>query len=297
MIQRKIGFFLLLLWCIVSAVAYIFIGKTANFIGTILLCFGLFSLSFIFFFILNFIKLKSLFYQCQKQKKNLLLVNITTFLTWFLTLYPLKFIEPAIVNALVLTTLPIATLGILWKTQKNIQSILSAVFLFLGIVFLFVILKEKKSGLQLFSADVIISFLCCLGAGIFLAINNIFTKKLSIAGFSPIDILTSRFILMIIITGLLSIPQIKILLLPDVFGKILLISLSLIIIPQTIFQYALKNTDPFSIAVVSSLKPVVVFFLEIFNTELALSFWTILGVSYLALVSILSSIFQYKRSS
>src|SRR6187455_29270 len=92
------GSALMLLWCIVSAIAYVTTSVIETTINPVLLCFGVFfmaSLTFAAYRIKNFSALKS---KIKIHFKHIVLVNITTLGCWFLTIYPLKFIDPSILN-------------------------------------------------------------------------------------------------------------------------------------------------------------------------------------------------------
>ena len=190
--------------------------------------------------------------------------------------------EPIIVVAIILASQPILTLisGFIigYKKQISVREFSFSALLFIGIFFLAMIVLDHKSAINHFSSfRMLIAFLACLGSGIALAINNIHTKKLSRNGFTPIDILSVRFIFMVIFTFLLVKHELHATFHGDLWLKVLIISASLIIIPQTVFQYALRELEPLTISMVAPLKPVLVFLFEFCTRELTPTFWSITG--------------------
>lgn len=298
--ESRLGLFAMLAWCVVSAFADVFTGAMASVIDPTLLCFGIFFYASLFFLILNVKNLTLIYQKIVAHFKTVVKINVATFAIWYLTIYPLKFIEPSIVGAIILATMPIATLimGALMNYDKklNKQNVIISILLFVGIIFLAIIVLNHKSGIQHFSfLFTLLSLIGCVAAGVALAINSIYTKRLSKEGFSPFDILTFRFILTVLITGVLAHKS-----LPEIFHHaigwhIVILAFMLIIIPQTFFQYALRELEPITTAIIAPLKPVLVFPLELLNRELILTPWTILGVAYLSIVSIGGTLIQYKR--
>lgn len=294
------GFIAIIIWCAVSAGAYVFAGYIEESVNPTLLCFGVFLVTTLFFGLTNFKKAIQIKRKYKDNLKNIMLVNITTFGCWFLTLYPLKYIEPSIVNSVILTALPIATLiiGYVLSTNKNVNNIdyIVSALLFFGIFFLALVCFSQKSAMKNISLhDALIAFMSCVGGGIFLAINNIYTKKLSNNGFSPFDILTVRFVLITIIAGILSYSMIGQLHNIKLLLDILIIAGSLIIVPQIVFQYSLRDLEPITISIVAPLMPILVFFSEFYNKQLHPTTWTIAGVAYISVISIVGTIIRYRK--
>jgi drug/metabolite transporter (DMT)-like permease len=298
--ESIVGFIAIMIWCAVSAGAYVFTGYIEESVDPILLCFGVFLVSTLFFGIINFKKTTQIKGKYKNNLKNIMLVNITTLGCWFLTLYPLKYIEPSIVNSVILTALPIATLiiGHVLSTNKNITNTdyIVSTLLFFGIFFLALVCFSQKSAMKNISLhNALIAFISCIGGGLSLAINNIYTKKLSNKGFSPFDILTVRFILITIIAGILSYSMIDKLHNLKLIIDIFIIAGSLIIIPQIVFQYSLRDLEPITISIVAPLMPILVFFSEFYNKQLHPTTWTIAGVIYISAISIVGTVIRYQK--
>jgi drug/metabolite transporter (DMT)-like permease len=299
--SARFGLIAMLSWCLISAGADVYVSKIVATIDPTLLCFGIFLCATLFFAIWNFKNRQALYKKIGTHFKTLVKINITTFIAWYFTIYPLKYIEPSIVVAVILATLPIATLisGILLKSDKAVatsHNITVSVLLFFGISFLAAIVFTHHSAMQHVSLlPAILSFLACIASGFALGVNNIHTKQLSRSGFTPVDILTTRFLLTVLVTGLIIHHQIPTVIHHYEWLYILIAGLAMVIIPQTIFQYALQAVEPYTTSIIASLKAVAVFGLEFFNQELILTAWTIVGVAYLACVGISGTLLQNRR--
>lgn len=299
--ESTFGFILMLLWCLVSAVAYIATSDIESTINPLLLCFGIFfvvTLTFSVYRIKNFIELKN---KIKTHFKNVLLINLTTLGCWFFVIYPLKFIDPSVLNTVVLATLPIATLLIsLFSYRAQRISYLDyfiSILLFIGIFFLGIICFEQKTVMPHFALHhLIIAFGSCIASGIFLATNTIYSKKLSNNGFQPFDILAIRFILIMLVSAILSAPAIHKIINFTSIAEIIAIAFLLIIVPQIIFQYALKELEPITISMISPLMPIMIFLIGFFTIKFHPTFLTIMAVSYVCVISVVGSFFRYKNN-
>lgn len=302
MSAARFGLIAMLAWCFISAAADVYVGKLVATIDPTLLCFGIFSCSVIFFIVLNLKNRLILYTKISTHFKTILMINITTFLAWYFTIYPLKYIEPSIVVAVILATLPIATLisSIALNSDNavaTLRNFIISILLFFGIGFLAVVVFSHHSAIKHTPLwPTIGSFLGCMTSGFALGINNIHTKQLSRAGFTPIDILSTRFILTVLISGLLIRHQIYSVVHHDVWLYIIIAALAIIIIPQIIFQYALRAIEPLTTSIIGSFKAVVVFGMEILNQQLILTAWTIMGVIYLTCVAISGTLLQNRKN-
>ena len=291
----------MLAWCLVSAGADVYVGRIVATIDPTLLCFGIFMCAVVFFALWNFKNRRSLYAKVRTHLTTLVMINITTFIAWYFTIYPLKYIEPSIVVAVILATLPIATLlsGVWIGSDKAVatrRNMAVCVLLFLGIGFLAMIVFTHRSAMQHAAFwPTVLSFVACIVSGVALGVNNIHTKQLSRSGFTPIDILTTRFIFTVLLTGLIARHQIPTVIHHYVWLYIVIAGLTMVIIPQTIFQYALRAIEPLTTSVIGSLKAVVVFGLEFFNQELVLTAWTIIGVVYLTGVALSGTVLQNRK--
>ncbi|HVV69183.1 MAG TPA: hypothetical protein VG895_00435 [Patescibacteria group bacterium] len=108
--ESTLGFVGIFAWCIISAVAFVFTALLEMKIDATLLCFGIFLIAAIFFLLSRLNNLASLKKKCKSQFLNLLIINITTFGCWFLSIFPLQYMEPSVAQSILAAAVPIATL-------------------------------------------------------------------------------------------------------------------------------------------------------------------------------------------
>jgi|GEM_PF-6539643 len=298
--SRSFGFISIGIWCFTCALASVFTGSLEQTEEPSVICFYVFSLASLIFFILNHKHLTDLSVKARKEMKNVLWMNITTAGSWYFFMYPLKYIEPAIVDAIIFGAIPISTLliaRVIYKKQiASLRdyiisgTIALTIIYFIGICFL-----GKTSAHFPSWKSAFISIVFCILGGISLAFNNIYAKKLSESGFTPLDTLTVRFLLLIFLSGFMmhglssSFPWGT-----ELLKNSLIVTLTLVIIPQLAFQIAVRDLQPLSIAIILPLMPAVVFFIQFADSRLHPSIWSIGGITVICLFSIMGAVFRYQ---
>jgi drug/metabolite transporter (DMT)-like permease len=296
-----LGFLLLLTWCVVSAFSRVYTGAAEQHLNPIALCFYITLLAVLVFTIKSINILSSITKKSLVYYKDVLGINIATVGCWFFLFYPLKFLEPSIVGALTLCVTPLATM-ILGKFIYNQQGNNLYDYLF-SILTCVVAGYLVAIGFAGFTAvkhipvlQNIISILFCIVVSISLACSNIYAKKLSNVGFSPVETLTVRFILLVLFSGVatLFIHGGRTLGAPSAtVSAIIIASFSVIIIPQVVYQSAIRELQPISVAMILPLMPVMTFFIEFYDSRLNPTIYAIAGILAILLMTIFSSTTRY----
>lgn len=256
-------------WCVASSVGYIFTSKLLKQdVSPFFLCFSLFFCAALFFILCNSYRLSSLVALCVKQPNNILAINFTTLGCWLFSLFPLKYLQPSVTNTVVLGVTPLATLiigkwfykkGIITRTDKLISAV---IFLLIVLLSFFTIEHGAKS----FNVKTILPYLAyfaALLAGCCLALNNIVAKNLSLSGFKPFDILSLRFILIIVVSAIFSWNKLGHLN-GDIVISLVLVSTCLVIVPQILLQFSIMYLEPLSIAIFAPFLPITILFIEVY---------------------------------
>lgn len=300
-IKEKLpGYLAMIGWAITSAWASVYTGKIAASSDPIFLCFGTFLYVIIFFLSTRIVQVRSFISRVNANKKHLLIINTTTLCCWVGTIYPLKYIEPSIVNSIIFSSLPIATLliGVVIYKNKNVAKtdFICASLLMLGIIYLGGIYLNNQTAIHITSTKVALyALLITIFSGIMLAANTIYTKKLVLSKFSPFDILASRFILITIVTGFYVLKSIFYISNLQVWIDMAIIATTFIILPQILFQYALQYLEPITVSFITPLMLIMVYLFEFSNKNLNPEVWSVLGVIYISLISLYSAFMRYKK--
>lgn len=300
-IKEKLpGYLAMIGWAITTAGASVYTGKVAANIDPIFLCFGTFLYVIVFFLATRIMQARSFCRKINTNKGSVLIINVTTLCCWVGTIYPLKYIEPSIVNAIIFSALPISTLliGLVIYKNKNVAKIdfICAGLLLLGIIYLSGIYLNNQTAIHITSTEVALcALLTTIFAGAMLAANTIYTKKLVHLKFSPFDILASRFILIIMVTVVYLCQSIFYLSSLQAWIDMAIIATTFIILPQILFQYALQYLEPITISFLTPLMLIMVYFCEFGNKDLNPQSWSILGIIYISLISLYSAFMRYKK--
>lgn len=301
----KIGFLFGFLWCLTTAFSNVATGSVEQNISPLIVCFFTFSVSCIFFLLCNIRNTSALTKKTMVHLSDAVQLNFTTLGCWFFWLYSLKYIEPAIAGAIVLGIRPISTiiLGVfLYKDQRIlISDYIGSFFLFLAVIYLSYLSISQKSAITNTEGtlNIILSLISCVVSGILLSANTIYTKRLSNAKFSAIEILSIRFIFSILILGLFIFfsNSTAIEFSSYFIFSIALLSFSLIIIPQYLFQLSVAKLEPISIAIISPLMPILSFFFQYTDQRLQPTWWTIIGVTLIFFIVVANTMLRYKAET
>jgi drug/metabolite transporter (DMT)-like permease len=142
--------------------------------------------------------------------------------------------------------------------------------------------------------EISLAILSCILGGLALAFNTFHAKKLSDAKFTPLDTLSVRFLLLIILTGLWEIFFVKSSTSISFFYPLIVAAVCLIIVPQIMLQNAISRLQPVSISIASPFMPVLTFFLEFIDHRLSPTMWSVIGVISVFLICLLGVVSRYK---
>lgn len=277
-----LGYIYIFSWCLTAAFSTILISQANQSTDPTVLCFFSFLFSSIFFILIN-IRTRGNVLQNKGIAKDLLWLNISTFFSWVMLVYPLKYIQPTVVTTIVLGTNPIATLAInrliFRKKSTNKMTFLITIAIFMIICYVEYLCAQGLSIIGSFNQrDILISLFCCMIAGAATAINNIFIKKLLEKNISPTQILSFRFVFTVLLTGILIyIGNIGIQYDKSFFVNVATTSIFFVICPLMLIQLALRELDPIRVAIISPLMPLVVIAFQLMDGKTNPSILMILG--------------------
>jgi drug/metabolite transporter (DMT)-like permease len=216
------------------------------------------------------------------QRSDVIMINVTTAVTWLSMLYALKFLEPAVVNVVGLALGPTLTLMLAPLLRPGTSALRAEVFVSIGIGVLIVLLVWSSftghSAIgELSAVKTTLGIGLALLTGIGSVSNVIYSKRLSDAGLSPQGVLSLRFFLMIVVTWLVTAtsrhPGIVAAFLPS--AAIAVIGVAL---PLFLLQVGIKHTEPITASILLAFSPVFAFLLQLLDRRLTLSVLTLVSV-------------------
>jgi drug/metabolite transporter (DMT)-like permease len=227
----------------------------------------------------------------RRNRSDVIALNLTTAVTWLSMLYALKFLEPAVVNAVGLALGPVFTLVLSPLIRPGTSVLKREVWVSLGIGALIVSLAwgsvTGRSAVGMIgTTDALIGLVLTVVTAAAGTGNVIYSKRLSEAGYSPQSVLAIRFFLMVAVTwGFLALSANV-----DLGGALRPGAVLAVIgvgLPLYLLQVGIKHTEPITASLLTTLSPIFAFLLQILDRRLTPSLLTLAGiVGITALVAI-----------
>lgn len=223
----------------------------------------------------------------------LVMLNGTTALTWVGYYYALRFIEPAIVSALMGGLGPLCTIALdrlVRHRRLPLLSYAAAAGILCGTALLaWSSLAGVSAVRELDVADTLIGLGAGIVGGVFQALNTVATKQLGDRGWQAGEIMVHRFYLLVVAAGVSCVTgpgfavtsptEVALLSVATVFGGI---------VPLWLLQRGILASEPFLVASLLALAPIVAYVLQIFDSRLSLSPVSALGCLVVVTFTLLS---------
>lgn len=301
--KKSIGYFAILLWCAVSALAHVYTSGIEQNTDPLVVAFFCFTMAMVFFLITSIPHFKTLWNRAFAAWRDVLGLNISTFLSWFFLLYPLKYIETSLVSTIIFGVSPILTLllGLFLYRKKavSVQDRWVSLLMMLVIVFIVYLIFDGDTTAQSVSVShEALSVLFCFIVGAGVSATNIYAKRLSDEGFSSRELLGIRFWLLIIVSGIFYFHSQQVA--PMDFHIILRISLMsvlLIILPMYLLFAGLRYLQPVSVSMLYPLMPAMVFFIEFFDAQFTPKWEVMVAVLGVVSLSVMGSFIRYRNEN
>jgi drug/metabolite transporter (DMT)-like permease len=216
------------------------------------------------------------------QPRDIAALNVTTALTWIALLYALKFLEPAVVNAVSLAVGPAITV-LAGPLLRRGSAVLSAEAGVAAAVLAMIAVLCWGSAAGLTSVGHIglgrglAGLAMTLASGLGSAGTFIYAKRLSEAGVSPATVLSSRFWLTAaaswVIAAASHLPRLGASLLPG-----LVVAVVGVAVPAYLLQLGVRYTEPITVSLLDNLAPILTYLLQLLNGRLRPSAFSLSGI-------------------
>lgn len=220
--------------------------------------------------------------RCGDHVGDVAALNLTTALTWIALLYALKFLEPAVVNAVSLAVGPAITMiaGPLLRRGSAVLTAEAGVAIAVLAVIAVLcwgsadgLTSVGHIGLSRGLTGFGLTFVSGLGsAGTF-----IYAKRLSEAGVRPTAVLSSRFWLTAAASWVLAaasqLPRLAQSLLPG-----LVVAVIGVAAPACLLQFGVRYTEPITVSLLDNVAPVLTYLLQLLDGRLRPSAFSLAGI-------------------
>lgn len=230
----------------------------------------------------------------------LALLNTTSACTWVGYFFALRYIEPAIVSAMMGGLGPLTTIGLdrLVRGRRfPLRIYVPATGVFLGAALLAWASLTGRSGLSGLSvASSVIGLTAAAIGGIFQALNTVATKQLGDRGWTSTGLMTHRFYLLIAVAAVaaLSGPGLQVGS-PMAIGMMLAAAVMGTIAPLWPLQRGIILSEPFAVAVMLSLAPILTYFFQAFDDRLSWSAASAIGCVLIVVFTVQGSRINHQQ--
>lgn len=232
---------------------------------------------------------------------DVIMINVTTAVTWLSMLYALKFLEPAIVNVVGLALGPLLTVLVSPVLRPGTTVLRTEVVISLLIgVMIAMLVWGSFSGHSAIgersATDIAIGIALTLLTGLGSVANVIYSKRLSEANLTPQGVLALRFFLMLAVAWTLTALEDR----PGVvaaFLPALVIAVVGVAMPLYLLQVGIKHTEPITASIVLTLSPLFAFLLQLPDQRLTPSALTLVGVVGIVVLVAISTVARQKHDA
>lgn len=284
-IRTELGVLFVGLFNFLGAFQEVYLGNLFQQVDPLLVMVTTFTITALFFLVIEVRNLPKLLSTIKSQWKTVLAVNVSTTLSWVGFFMALKYLEPAVVSAMcfaigpVLTTLTSKFLRSEVPLLKMEAVAAGGTLIGLGILALTTITGTSSIGAMSSSMAVIgliFSVLSALG----IMGNTFFQKRLSEGGLTARQVMCVRFWLLLVV-GMAFGPKFTLhaVGMGTFFMQSLFIAGVTVILPLYILQLGIERLEPITVSLILAAMPIMTFFLQLFDSRLAPSLYTLSGVT------------------
>lgn len=288
----ELGVLLVGAFNLIGAFQEVYLGNLFQTLDPVLVMVTTFFITAFLFVALEIRRLPTLVNVCKTHFKAVLLVNASTTMSWLGFFMALKYLEPAIVSAMCFAVGPVLTTAGSRFLRPEVPLLrletISAGGTLAGLVILAASTLTGTSSIGSLSLPI-----AALGLGLSatsaLGImgNTFFQKRLSEAGLTAQQVMCLRF-WMLILVGTFLVPDFTL-------GEInsnefilqsLFIAVFTVVLPLYILQLGIERLEPITVSLILATMPIVTFFLQLFDSRLVPSFYTLIGVTLCLVFSV-----------
>lgn len=299
----NVGILFLFLYNLITSVKSVYVGSLLQHINPLIVLSISFLIVTVFFNIMLATKhLHTKTWQTViKAKKECFLLSLSTLVGWVGFYFALKLIEPAIVTGITSAVGPILTRVFFFNETKTpngsdkYDSLFGTLIFIVMAYLVWQTLIGKSSIGAITLNQAILGFTFAMLCGAANVTNTIFSKRLNGFGFGSIQILSFRFIPLIIGSAItLLIQDTSSNLSSADFTKITAIALLGITLPIYLFQEGIKKSPAQIVAYVHATIPVFVLLIQFFDPRLIVTTYSIGGIICISSISLLSILIKNK---
>ena len=293
------GMLCIILYNLLSGFNDVYLGNLVQRFNPFAVIFGSFLLVHLFF---NLIEYKNIIKHLKKIfDKDVIILNVSTCVSWIASAWAVKFIEPAVIVAICLPMGPIITKFLTYRfskenddTTKDKNYILPLLIVVNSLIFAYITYKGKSAVGYVSTHNIMLSFVLIILTGISLAFQSVFSQNLSMKGWEPTQVLSVRFNLVLIVSFLLANKiDLSIILLSSNSINLVIFAIIGFIIPLYFYQLSIKKLPVIIVSLIIALGPCFTLLIEIFDERLNITLISSLCILLSVILTVINIKYEY----
>ena len=254
----KLGWFAILTYCITTALSAVWVNHSFSNINSEALVFFTIFVAQIFFTIISILKKEKTFQFIKDNFFIVMILNTLTLVSWLFMFISLQKIEASVESAIYQGCIPVIVVFIeffIYKKRPGILFVTSIIALAVGLGLLSFSKMYQDSVID---ENMMMGVLYACVAGITAAFYIVYSEHVySEHHISIINILSSRFIMLIAYTYFIGQDSIHILYQTNllIIGKLIILALMLIVLPIYLLQYSIVTLGSSRVSILTPLVP------------------------------------------
>ncbi|ERS84669.1 hypothetical protein Q672_19285 [Marinobacter sp. EVN1] len=213
--------------------------------------------------------------------RPLLLLNIASSLSWIGYFYALRYIEPAIVSALMggIGPLFVVLSGLVLLRAMSLRQVITSTGIIIGaIVLAWASVSEQSAVQNVSQTHIVVGLAAALIGGFGQVLTTLSTKRLADQNWDASQLMAHRFYLLIAVSGFAAFngPGLTVQTIPDLFG-LLLVGIFGVLVPLWLLQKGIIHSSSFTVSVLLALGPLMTLCFQGFDSRLTTSLWSAIG--------------------
>lgn len=200
-----------------------------------------------------------------------LILNISTAVDWIIMFIALQYINASLLNCFIFGVSPLATLFLSIRSYTNRSHFVRDLILTLLIGFILLMLANiyyQQVGAGLSRTQLLLGVFLGTLSGIATAITVLSCKALSEHGFSPLLVLKSRYVLLIISAYImLLVLGIHFAMPPHLLFVCLLLAIFYVVLPALLVQKGLETTSSVAVVILCASIPAMTYCMQLFDSH------------------------------
>ena len=262
--NHNLGYIYITLCVLINSYAFVFISHMVRNHNEFLSLAMVFGYATILFTLVNIKKLPLLWGRVKNNFKALSLLNLVSFLSWLGAFISLKYIDPATKLALgfgiiAITNFFIKTPISEWFANKRLITCLLLVFISMVLI----VTQYAAINVHLHPHTIYLGLGWAIFAGITGGFIGVYSEKVGHAGFTPTQILATRFYMLVLASIIILVFTKPALPAHLDWHYYLLGSVIIVLLPLLLYQTTIQHLGSVITALFESFTPVVTYFMQI----------------------------------